>query len=159
MTKNYYQPPSFSGKGVKLLKAAILSFALVSMPQFIMAETSKSQAVEQAGRGFRRGLYERHDVAVVERRLLHDGDGGAGGPGGVGERCLQRVGLILRVAQEEAHEDGTPALGGLGGEVVPEVLEQRGQRLGIGAACSGGEDAKVIHRSKLRVIMDGYVVQ
>ncbi len=117
------------------------------------------QAVEQAGRGFRRGLYERHDVAVVERRLLHDGNGGAGGPGGVGERCLQRVGLILRVAQEEAHEDGTPALGGLGGEVVSELLEQRGQRLGIGAACSGGEDAKVIHRSKLRVIMDGYVVQ
>ena len=107
------------------------------------------EAVEKAGGRLGRRLHERHGVAVVEGRLLHDGDGRAGGPGGVGERGLQRGGLVLRVAHEEAHEDRLPARRRFRGEMVPEFFEQRGQRLGIGPARGGGDDLKLVHVTKL----------
>lgn len=72
MTKNYYQPPSFSDKGVKLLKAAILAFVLVSMPQSIMAETNKSQAVEQAG-SFRGTVVDQNGEPLIGVSILVKG--------------------------------------------------------------------------------------
>ena len=72
MAKNYYQPPSFSGKGVKLLKVALLAFALLATPQSVMAETSKSQAVEQTGT-FRGTVVDQDGLPLIGVSVLVKG--------------------------------------------------------------------------------------
>ena len=72
---------------------------------------AEPQAVEKEVGLLVGGLHQRRDVAAVQRRLLHEGDG-RDGPAALLQGGLQGGGLVLRVAQEEAEEDRPAAFGG-----------------------------------------------